>query len=59
MESFFEQLSESFGWLIRSSLHAGVLVCLVLAVKAVVRGRLAARWHYFLWLLVVVRMVMP
>jgi beta-lactamase regulating signal transducer with metallopeptidase domain len=59
MESFFTQLSDIFGWLLRTSVYAGVLVCLVLAVKAAAGGRLAARWHYFFWLLVVVRMMMP
>ena len=59
MEPFFAHLSEIFGWLLRSSACAGVLVCLVLAVKAAAGGRLAARWHYFFWLLVVVRMIMP
>jgi beta-lactamase regulating signal transducer with metallopeptidase domain len=48
-----------FGWLTRSTVQVSVLVCLVLAIKATVRGRLAARWHYCLWLLVVTRMVMP
>jgi beta-lactamase regulating signal transducer with metallopeptidase domain len=28
-------------------------------VKAAAGGRLAARWHYFFWLLLVVRMIMP
>jgi beta-lactamase regulating signal transducer with metallopeptidase domain len=59
MESFFAQLSEIFGWLLRTSAYAGVLICLVLAVKAAAGGRLAARWHYIFWLLVVVRMMMP
>jgi beta-lactamase regulating signal transducer with metallopeptidase domain len=59
MESFLVQLSEIFGWLLRTSVYAGVLVCLVLAVKAAAGGRLAARWHYFFWLLLVVRMMMP
>ncbi|NIP26214.1 MAG: hypothetical protein GWN67_27520 [Phycisphaerae bacterium] len=59
MESFFAQLSEIFGWLLRTSAFAGVLVCLVLVVKAAAGGRLAARWHYLFWLLVVVRMIMP
>jgi beta-lactamase regulating signal transducer with metallopeptidase domain len=59
MESFFVHLAEVFGWLLRTSVYAGVLVCLVLAVKAAAGGRLAARWHYFFWLLLVVRMVMP
>jgi bla regulator protein BlaR1 len=31
----------------------------VLAVKLVVGNRLAGRWHYYLWLLVVFRMLMP
>ncbi len=59
MESFFTQLSDIFGWFLRTSAYAGVLVCLVLAVKAAAGGRLAARWHYLFWLLVVVRMIMP
>jgi len=59
MESFFNQLSVIFGWFLRISVYAGVLVCLVLAVKAAAGDRLAARWHYFFWLLVVVRMMMP
>ncbi len=57
MESFIWRLSEFFGWLLRSSAYAGLLVCLVLVIRAVVRGRLAARWHYLLWLLVVVRRI--
>ncbi|MHC4692664.1 MAG: M56 family metallopeptidase [Planctomycetota bacterium] len=59
MESFFAQLSDIFGWLLRTSAYAGVLVCLVLVVKAAAGGRLAARWHYLFWLLVIVRMIMP
>ena len=59
MEFFFTQLSEIFGWLLRSSAYACVLVCLVLAVKIAIGNRVAARWHYIFWLLVVVRMIMP
>jgi len=57
--TFLWRLSEFFGWLLSCSAYAGVLVCLVLAIGAAVRGRLAARWHYLLWLVVVVRMMMP
>jgi beta-lactamase regulating signal transducer with metallopeptidase domain len=59
MELFFAQLSEIFSRLLQTSAYAGVLVCLVLAVKAAAGGRLAARWHHLFWLLVVVRMIMP
>ena len=59
MESFITELSTFFRWLLVSSVQVSVLVCLVLAIKAVVRGRLAIRWHYWLWLLLLVRMIMP
>ena len=59
MESTFEQLSIVFGWLVRSTMQVSILVCLILAVKAAVRGRLSARGHYCLWLLLFIRMVMP
>jgi bla regulator protein BlaR1 len=39
--------------------QVSVLVCLILGVKTLVRGRLAIRWHYWLWLLLLVRMIMP
>ncbi len=59
MGPFLEQLSTVLGWLARSTMQVSILVCLILAVKAAVRGRLSARWHYCLWLLLLIRMVMP
>ncbi len=59
MQSFITQLSLFFGWVLVSSAQAGVLVCLIFVVKAVIRNRLAVRWHYWLWLIVLVRMVTP
>jgi len=48
-----------FAWLVRSSLQASVLICLILAVQALLRRKLAPRWHYGLWLLVLARLVVP
>ena len=59
MEDFITELSWFFKWLVASSIQVSVLVCLILVIKAVVRGRLAVRWHYWLWLLLLARMVMP
>ena len=59
MESFITELSSFFKWLLVSSLQVSVLVCLIMAIKAVVRRRLAVRWHYWLWLLLLARMVIP
>ena len=46
-------------WLVKSSLQAAGLVVLVLAVHWLLRRRLTARWRYALWLLVLVRLVLP
>ncbi|MHC4216422.1 MAG: M56 family metallopeptidase, partial [Planctomycetota bacterium] len=59
MELFSEQLSAFLSWLLNSTLQASVLVCLILAIKAIARHRLSTRWHYCLWLLLLIRMAMP
>ena len=48
-----------FSRLIRASWQAAVLVLIILAVQAVFRRRLDARWRYSLWLLVVARLLLP
>jgi beta-lactamase regulating signal transducer with metallopeptidase domain len=53
------ELIPFFQWLLRTSVQASVLVCLILAVQAVLRRKLGARWHYCLWLLLLVRLIMP
>ncbi|MGA2865836.1 MAG: M56 family metallopeptidase [Verrucomicrobiota bacterium] len=45
--------------LLRVSGQAAVLVLLVLLVQAACGSRLAARWRYALWLLVVARLLLP
>ena len=42
-----------------SSLAACPVVCLILLVQRVFRGRFNARWHSLLWLLLVGRLVLP
>ncbi len=59
MDHFLTELSSFFKWLISSTLHVSVLICLILVIKVLIRHRLAVRWHYWLWLLLLVRMVMP
>ena len=52
-------LSSIFRWVVRSSAQVSVLVCLILVVQALLRWRMARRWHYALWFLLLVRMIMP
>lgn len=46
-------------WLIRASWQASVLAGLVLLIQQVFRSRLPARWRHGLWLLVVLRLILP
>ncbi len=59
METFVNLGEVFFRGLAGCSFQVSVLVVMVLVLKAVLGRRLSARWHYCLWLLVVVRMVMP
>ncbi len=59
MESLSMQLQSFFDWLLRMTLQASLLICLILLFQAVLRSRLGARWHYCLWLLLLIRMAMP
>ena len=48
-----------FDWVLRTSLQASVLALAVLLVQALLRARLAPRWRYALWGVVVLRLVLP
>ena len=38
---------------------AGILVVFILLVKLVIRDKLGARWHYYIWFLVLLRLFIP
>src|SRR2546421_5600869 len=46
-------------WLLRASWQAGVLAILILVIQWLAGSRLSARWRYNLWMLVVLRLVLP
>ncbi len=51
--------SAILGWLFESTLYISILVCVILVLKAVTKGKLPAWWSYGLWLLLVLRMFVP
>jgi len=59
MGSFSMQLWPFFEWLLRTTLQASLLIFLILLFRLILRGRLGVRWHYCLWLLLLIRLVMP
>lgn len=48
-----------FEWVIETSVMASVLVGLILCVKVVLRNNLTPRWHYLLWMILIVRLLLP
>lgn len=60
MPPFLETILEPVSaWLVRTSWQAAVLVAIVAGVQLVFGRLLAPRWRYALWMLVVVRLLMP
>ena len=51
--------ADVLGVLWRASWQAAVLAVMVLLVQWMLRGRLSARWRYNLWLLVLLRLLVP
>jgi hypothetical protein len=59
MESFSTQLLPLFDWLLWTTLQAALLFCLIMLVQLILRGRLPIRWHYCLWLLLLICLAIP
>src|SRR4051812_6274649 len=52
-------LRDLAGWVARAGAEACVVAALVLLAQRLLRGRISARWSYNLWLLVLLRLVLP
>ncbi len=59
MESLSMQLAPVFDWLLRTTLQAALLLCLILLIQLILRRRLPMGWHYCLWLLLLIRLAIP
>src|SRR5512137_1259538 len=59
MQVLLETSGEFFNWLSRATWQASVVVVLVLGLQWLLRDRLSPRWRHALWLLVMLRLLMP
>ncbi|OZB96746.1 M56 family metallopeptidase [Paenibacillus sp. XY044] len=57
--NLYPQLSELFAWMIHTTLLAGMMVVLILLMKRLFGRWLKPEWHYALWLLLILRLVIP
>lgn len=59
MESFDLNLAAFTQWLLKTTLQGGLLVCLIMLIKVILREKLSAQWHYGLWLVLLIRLALP
>jgi len=53
------ELELVFNWVIKSSLMASILAVLILLVNYALRNKLAAKWQYMIWMLLILRLLIP
>jgi len=59
MEALTTNLAAIWPWLLKATLQGSLLVCLIVLIKMILRERLPARWHYALWLVLLLRLALP
>ncbi|MGB2863031.1 MAG: M56 family metallopeptidase [Sedimentisphaerales bacterium] len=59
MEVLNTQLLRFFDWLLWASLQGTVLIVLIVLIQIILRRRLPVRWHYIIWLLLLIRLAIP
>src|SRR5688500_15514910 len=59
MSLMIEVINESFAWALRTSTYTAVAIALVLLVQTLFAKRLAPRWRYALWAVVIARALAP
>ncbi|RAR40481.1 M56 family metallopeptidase [Paenibacillus sp. MDMC362] len=57
--ALYENLLAFFGWVIRGSFMASILIVLVLVLQFLLRNKIEARWKYWIWLPVAIRLLLP
>lgn len=48
-----------FKWVLYSTALGSILACVIIVFKLLFKERLGVRWHYCIWLLLVIRMMIP
>lgn len=51
--------AEIFYWIINTSIKGSFLVMSILLVKLLFRDKLGAKWHYYIWFLLLARLIIP
>ncbi|TKJ39224.1 MAG: hypothetical protein CEE38_00265 [Planctomycetes bacterium B3_Pla] len=59
MEDMMTFIQPFFDWLLQTTVIGSVVICLILAAQKTLGGKLGPRWCHALWLVLLLRMVLP
>ncbi|WP_019418954.1 M56 family metallopeptidase [Paenibacillus sp. OSY-SE] len=57
--TLYECLLSLFGWVLRGSFMASILIVMVLILQFLLKNKLEVRWMYLLWVPVAIRLLLP
>lgn len=52
-------MADVFYFILQSSLYAGIVGLVIVLIKVLLKNRLSARWHYLLWMVLVIKLLVP
>lgn len=52
-------ISDVFKTILLTSAMGSIIVGVIVAIKILLKNRVSAAWHYYIWLLLIVRLIMP
>lgn len=52
-------MSDVFHFILQSSLYAGIVGLVIIFIKLALKNRLSAKWHYLLWMVLVIKLLVP
>ncbi|MGS0745807.1 M56 family metallopeptidase [Syntrophomonas erecta subsp. sporosyntropha] len=52
-------VSSVFNWVILSSLMGSILIFLILGLKFIFKNKMGANWQYYIWFLLLLRLIIP
>ena len=59
MEGMMTFVQPFFDWLLQTTMIGSVVICLILLIQKMLGGRLGPRWCHALWLVLLMRMILP
>lgn len=52
-------MADVFHFVLKASFYAGIVGLAIILIKALLRNRLSARWHYLLWMVLILKLLIP